>query len=325
MLTRLRLLKGANALLYMGPLLSGMSGHGWWMVPPFVFVFVLWLMLLRPEQWPATSAEWLAPQAWGAVFTQVLSQVLLVVVLLAVGRGLSGLAGFLPVLHPLLTLGLSGLSIPLSRYLWDAREAAQQGVFLDDEAELAQVPHAADEAAGAVSPLLALGETAGESDIRRAIEDLLTGPAAGQRLDALIAALGKATRSHDALRRSLVIWATEPEIVAPGQFPRAVDSAFSLSNRDPDLLRLFLPRALALASAFPDRVSGFPSASALRQAAADDLDTGPNSDLPADLRADLRDGLAALAKAVEAAQSKKRPVEELARNDAEPETAPRPA
>lgn len=322
--TRMRLLKGANALLYMGPLLAGMAGLGWGIVPLFVSIFVLWLMLLRPEQWPASTAEWLTASALGAALAQVLSQLLLVALLLGTGRGVMGLAGLAPVLNPLLPLSLSIAAVILSRILWDARGAAEAGLFLDDEAEAARAPHAAAEALGVIAPLLAQSEEANETLLRGQLERLLAGPFLTHRLDALAQAIAASDRAHEALRRAVVIWATEPEIVAPGRVPNALATAFTLSNRNPDLLRLFLPRALALAAAFPDRATGFPPVATLRQAATADLDAGPNNDLPADLRADLRDGLLALARAVEAALTRTQPTAEPDPREAEPNGTHRP-
>ena len=325
MLARLRLLKGATALLYFGPLLAGMSGFGFAMLVPFVAIFALWLMILRPEQWPSTAAEWLTAPAWGAAVTQVLSQVLLVTILFAVGRGIGGVAGFLPMTHPLFPLGVSVAAIPVSRMLWDTRRAAALGVFLDDEAEAGQAPHAAAEAANAVQPLLRLADDAPEQAVRMAIDDTLSDPAAVLRLEAIVAGLARQDRSHTALRRAMVIWATEPEIVAPGYFPDVAAVAFAITNKNPDLLRLFLPRAIALVAAFPDRAATFPSPDSLRQAAAAELDSGPNTDLPADLRADLQDGLNALARSVETALLQPRQSQDAPRSEPISQRAPRPA
>lgn len=140
MLTRLRLLKGATALLYIGPLFAGLSGFSWGMLPAFLAIFVVWLMVLRPEQWPASPEEWLTGQAWLAALTLILSQLALVSVLLAIGRGIGGVSGFLPVLNPIFPLAISFLAIPLCRMMWNAHEAADQGIFLDAEAEAAQAP-----------------------------------------------------------------------------------------------------------------------------------------------------------------------------------------
>ncbi len=297
--TRLRLLKGATALLYIGPLFAGISGMGFGVLGFFVVIFVVWLLIVRPEQWPATAKEWLTPQAVGVVATQVLSQVLLVCVLLGIGRGVGAVAGFLPVVNPIFPLAVSFLAIPLCRMLWDARAAADQGVFLDDEAEAAEAPRALAEAAAAVIPLLNMADDAPDADVSAAVAKVMTAMGAGLRLDALAAALERPSRSHTALRRALVLWASEPEVVVSGQVPRAMAHAFSIASGNGDLLRLYVPRALALVAAFPDRAEDFPTSAQLRQASLDGAGSDPRSDLPAHLRADLRDGLAALARAIE--------------------------
>jgi hypothetical protein len=302
MLTRMRLLKGATALLYVGPLIAGLCGYGWGMVAPFAAIFVVWLMVLRPEQWPATPDEWLTGQAWLAALTQALSQVLLVALLFAVGRGLGGLAdiGSLTI-NPVLPLSVSFFAIPLCRMLWDSREAASMGYFLDDEAETAHAQNAAGEAGTAIIPLLNLADAASDAQVSGAVAKVMDVALADLRLKALTAALASPNRSHAALRHALVLWATEPEIVAPGQVPNAMANAFSIANGNLDLLRLYVPRALALISAFPNRSAGFPDPQRLRLAA--EAKPAPNSDLPAHLQADLREGLLALAKAVENAQA----------------------
>lgn len=299
--TRLRLLKGANALLYVGPLFAGISGTGFGTVAPFVAIFVLWLVFLRPEQWPATSAEWLAPQAIGAVMALVLSQVLLVFVLLGIGRGLGAVAGFLPAVNPIIPLTLSCLAIPLCRALWDARAAADRGIFLDEEAEAAYAQRVLVQAAAAVVPLLELSDGAPDAEVTTMVGGALDVAKPELRLDALVAALEGSDRSHGALRRALVLWLSEPEVVAFANVPKAMATAFALAAGNGDLLRLYVPRALALVTAFPGRASAFPTPADLRRAATGDPTTGPGPDLPAHLRADLRDGLAALARAVEAA------------------------
>lgn len=301
MITRLHLLRGATALLYIGPLFAGMSGLGWGLVAPFVAIFVVWLMILRPEQWPADPQEWLTGSAWLAVLAQVLSQVALVCILLGVGRGLGALAGYLPIVNPILPLAVSFLAIPLCRILWDAEEAADAGIFLDDEAEAAHAPRAAATAATAIVPLLNLPDGAPDADVAQAVSRVMNTPGANLRLNALAAALSRTDRSHAALRRALVLWASEPEVVAPGRIPQAMALAFAIADGNPDILRLYLPRAIALITAFPDQAEGFPAPELLRKGVIADKAAGPGSDLPAHLLADLRDGMQALARAVDAA------------------------
>lgn len=324
MLTRLRLLKAAAALLYVGPLFAGISGLGWGMVAPFVGIFTLWLMVLRPEQWPATPQEWLTLPAWGAALAQVLSQILLVTVLLATGRGLGALAGFVPVVNPVFPLAISFLAIPLCRMMWDAREAADRGIFLDDEAEAAQVPRAAAEAAAAIVPLLNFPEGAPDAEVMTKVATTLSGVGAEVRLDALRAALARPNRNHAALRQALVLWCSEPEIVAPGRISDAMERGFDFADRNPDLLRLYLPRALALAAAFPDRAADFPDPQSLRDTADSGMSVDAASDLPAHLRTDLCDGLHALARSLDRALSSALPAAVI-RRDTTPRAASRTA
>ena len=302
MLTRMRLVKGATALLYIGPLIAGLCGFGWSMLAPFTAIFVVWLMVLRPEQWPASPEEWLSGQAWLAAVAQVLSQIVLVAVLFGIGRGLGGLADIGAVsVNPILPLSVSFIAIPLCRMLWDSHEAASLGYFLDDEAESAYGESAAGDAARAIIPLLNLPDSAPDAQVGTAVADALAVVTADLRLDALCAALAKPDRSHAALRRALVLWTTEPEIVAPGLVPEGMAKAFSIANGNPDVLRLYVPRAVALLAAFPNRAQDFPHPQSLRDAADADLD--PAQDLPAHLQADLRDGLHALARSIETALS----------------------
>lgn len=304
MYARLRFLKVANVVLYLGPLSAGMAGLGWGMVAPFVSVFVLWLMTVRPEQWPTSAAEWRTGRALGAALTQILSQVLLVTVLLGLGRGFVGLAGLELALNPLVPLCVSIAGIFLSRIVWDARDAAAAGVFLDEDAEAAGGSYAEAKALAAIVPLLTLAEDVDGAKLRERLEDVLSGPGVQHRLAALASALTNSERGHAALRRATIIWATEPEIVAPGRVPNALSVAFDLSDGNADLLRLFLPRALALVAAFPDRASGLPSPATLRQAAETVLEAGPDSDVPRYMWVDLSDGLMALARSVETAMAK---------------------
>lgn len=301
MLTRMRLVKGATALLYIGPLISGLCGFGWDMVAPFTAIFVVWLMVLRPEQWASTPSEWLTGPAWLAALAQVLSQLLLVGILFGVGRGFGGLAGISAVsVNPMLPLSISFVSIPLCRMLFDSDEAASQGYFLDEEAEFAYSGNAAAKAASSVIPLLNLADTAPDAQVAEAVANALDVPAAELRLNALMAALANPDRSHAALRRALVLWATEPEIVAPGQIAGSMASAFTIAGGNLDLLRLYVPRAMALISAFPNRAADFPEPAHLFAVA--ESEATPDSDLPAHLQADLRDGLRALGRSIQAAQ-----------------------
>ena len=66
---RLRVLQIATACLYLGPLLAGLGGYGWRVVPVFAAIFLLWLIALRPQEWPQSRADWMQPDTWMAMVT----------------------------------------------------------------------------------------------------------------------------------------------------------------------------------------------------------------------------------------------------------------
>lgn len=288
---RLRLLQGAAALLYLGPLLAGLGDYGWRVVPVFSAIFVLWLIILRPSQWPRDLQAWRETQVWAASLGAAMVQVLLVTVCFGIGRGLGGVMGFVPMLHPMLPVAVSFLSIPLSRLIWNPGQAAGMDQFLGDAiAQIRNPDHqVADPTDTAVAVLLALPGDANLQQVRPELDAVLDHPQAWQRLDALVVALDRLEPDRRALRTTLIEWATEPAVVAAGRPHSTVDSAFQLAGSDPDLLRLFLIRAQMLIAAFPDRHDSFPSPRDLQYAICDGQPT------------DISDGMRSLSISIEAA------------------------
>lgn len=116
---RRRFMMAANALLYFGPLLAGLGGFGWGYVPVFALLFVLWLVILQPMEFPINKAEWLSADAWVAVSARAVVQLLLVLILFGIGRGIGGVLGAMTGYSPMLPIAVSFLSIPLARMIWD--------------------------------------------------------------------------------------------------------------------------------------------------------------------------------------------------------------
>ena len=116
---RRRFMMVANALLYFGPLLAGLGGFGWGYVPLFTAIFVLWLIVLQPMEFPINKREWLLLDAWVAVCGRAVVQLLFVAVLFGIGRGIGGVLGAVVGYPPMLPLAISFLSIPLARMIWD--------------------------------------------------------------------------------------------------------------------------------------------------------------------------------------------------------------
>lgn len=109
--------RAATALLYLGPLLAGLSGFGWELVPGFVVVFLMYLFVVRRSLFPSRGADWADGAFMVRSVTQILVQTFLIVICFAVGRGLGGVVGSLPDFSPIWTLAISFLAVPLSRLL----------------------------------------------------------------------------------------------------------------------------------------------------------------------------------------------------------------
>ena len=134
--TRRRFMMAANGLLYFGPLLAGLAAFGWGYVPIFTVFFVLWIVILQPYEFPIGRAEWMSADAWVAVAARTVVQALIVIALFGVGRGIGGVLGAITGYSVMLPLGISFLSIPLARMIWDpwaqpAAPQAQSGTIAD--------------------------------------------------------------------------------------------------------------------------------------------------------------------------------------------------
>jgi hypothetical protein len=266
MQARLRLLKGATALLYLGPLLAGIAGYGWRVVPLFLGIFLLWLFILRPQQWPRKWADWSRPEALIALLTQSVVQLLLVAVSLGIGRGIGGVLGVMPEIPLMLPVAVSFLSIPLARMLWDPWRADAGEVVLDE----------------ALARLEGEQDPAPADDLKRRTEvaarmvaalDRLPAEAAPELLADHLHAMATQT-SHEALRvalmdpiydgsatavvrRAAAVHATEPAVVDGlhgSTYPLAVFRALS----DGPTLGLFARRCAALVADRPDRLGDCP-------------------------------------------------------------------
>jgi hypothetical protein len=102
---RSRAMMGANALLYFGPLIAGLGGAGWGMVPVFTAVFVLWSFVVKVGETQPASV----------LVTQVLVQTLIIAICFGIGRGIGGVLDSMPPIPYYLPIALSFLSLPLAR------------------------------------------------------------------------------------------------------------------------------------------------------------------------------------------------------------------
>jgi hypothetical protein len=105
------------ALLYSGPLYSGLAGYGMETIPLFAAVFAVWLFAVRPGDWPRFAEDWKHPRtlAWPLLIIAV--QIVVIAFCLAIGRAIGGLVGIRPPLPLAFTFLVSLLAIALARLL----------------------------------------------------------------------------------------------------------------------------------------------------------------------------------------------------------------
>ena len=258
---RLRLLMGATALLYFGPLLAGLGGLGWAQVPVFVAIFVLWLIILRPQHWPKTLTDWQKPAALIFVAAQTATQALLVVVCFGVGRGIGGVTGFSLALPVLLPVGISLLSIPLCRMIWDPQKGQQIDRLLDDAIAAIEtaspMPGPGDAAmqvaAEMLKPLAALPASTPVAEV----EAHLTALTRHLDHETLSAALRAAPGPQ--LRRALMIHASQPAALMALQDQAYPVQALTAAGDDPALLGLLAPRLVQALREVPELIGDFPT------------------------------------------------------------------
>jgi hypothetical protein len=243
---RARLLKGATALLYFGPLMAGLGGYGWLMVPSFVAIFVLWQMIVRPHHWPTSLAEFGKADLWVGIAAQIAVQILLVVICFGIGRGIGGAIGALPMYSHALPLSVSFLSIPLSRLLWNPWKGDSFEELVEAQAPVTIDPdNTSDRVALAdrlLQPLQDMNGRLSEADALRHLQAMAKHADHTALRDALIARVGRGDASA-AIRTALVVQTTDPALM-------------DLLDED-SLTRVLhvLPEDQALASLFANRVT----------------------------------------------------------------------
>lgn len=114
---QLTLFRGATALLYLGPLFAGLGGAGWAFVPWFFVVFLTYLFIVRRSLFPRQIGDLAKSSVLVPLLGQALSQLLLIMICFAIGRGLGGILGVTLAISPIWALSLSFLAIPLCRWL----------------------------------------------------------------------------------------------------------------------------------------------------------------------------------------------------------------
>lgn len=252
---------GATALLYLGPLLAGLGGAGWPWAPAFAALFVMWLIALRPREWPRSRAEWRAPGMIVRALARGAVQVLLVVVLFGIGRGIGGVTGLHPLWPVWLPLAVSVLAVLLGRLVWDPWQAEALDALLDQAlAALDASPPdagAAEAARRAVAGLLLRPDDSTPADIAARLDDL-SRRHAPEPLALALREAATAPQARRLPRLAFLLFATEGEVAERlgGDLPTR---ALALLPGRADLVALWAARGLEALDGFPGLWGDFPN------------------------------------------------------------------
>lgn len=246
MQSRLKMLMGATALLYIGPLMAGLGGYGWAIVPVFLALFLLWLFILRPQLWPRNFREWTQYQAWVTFGTTAAMQLLLVAMLFGVGRGIGGTLGVKLQLGPMLPISISFLAIPLARLFWDSSKHSDINDVVSIGRHHQQKPISAttDPSLVTARAMIAPLSNLPKDSTPQVIAQHLTALIPHTQAPALRAALLECHRAKTASRAhtvALILHCTDAGLVAalPDDGPTI---ALNLLPDDPELIALFASR-----------------------------------------------------------------------------------
>lgn len=117
-----RMMMAAMTLLYMGPLLAGLSGFGWRAAPVFVLVYLLWDFVTKPHHWPRSRADW-ETGTLAQIIIRMLLQSAVVALLFGLSRGIGGMAGTITAVPLGLPILMSMAGVVIARGFWAAANA----------------------------------------------------------------------------------------------------------------------------------------------------------------------------------------------------------
>lgn len=259
-----RLVQAATALLYFGPLLAGLGGAGWAIVPVFTGIFLVWLVVMRPQEFPQTLSGWTRPEALVAASARIAVQLLLVVVLFGIGRGIGGVLGSLPNMPNMLPIGLSFLAILVVRLLWDPRKASAMDKLLDDalaKIESSPAPlHGGDRAyAEAVTALLnGLSDDVTEAELESHLSALRAIVDESMTYDVLLARV-QTNAASLAGKRALMLMASDAATLGRMAMSRVPMQAMDVLGTETALIQRMAERLIVGLRQDPDMWENCPN------------------------------------------------------------------
>lgn len=257
------------ALLYLGPLVAGLAGLRWQMIPVFSAVFLLWLLILRPALWPDQLRDWVNPRLLSQLMLSILVQMALILLCFGIGRGIGATMGTLAAVPVWVPPLMSFLAIPLARICWTPDAPAPGMPGMPDYSDRARVRASAADRAGQAG--LAANLAYADQSYAQACADcdpwiqqlsLLTArdpdtailtilSEARQITDPLalldrLAEPGAKSAVNPVLRRAFILLATEPDVSGRIQGLGQLTRAFEMAGEDAGRLRLYAERMRAV-------------------------------------------------------------------------------
>ncbi|MCE6958470.1 hypothetical protein LAZ40_05285 [Cereibacter sphaeroides] len=263
---QLRLSLLFTAMLYLGPLVSGIGRHDLPVLPAFAALFVMWTMVMRPAQWPQDRAGWSDGAAILRVAATVATQILLVAALFIVGRAIGGMLPATPVISESAAIAISLLAIPFSRLTLDPAKIAFAHGFLDEVPEELAIELEGQRADRLVAPFFRLPDDTDEVELMKRLVDLAPSLTSAALLDALDRRIRAEPSPCIAARRALILQATS--VAAADTCPGRAEPvrALRIAGTDRTLLRLLALRLQSLLAQRPQAQDDCPTVPVLRAA-----------------------------------------------------------
>ena len=230
---------------------------------------MLWLVILWPQDFPRTLAEWARSDALIAFGARAAVQLLLVLICFGIGRGIGGVLGSLPPFPLMLPIGISFLAIPLARLVWDPRKAQAMDELLDDA--LAQIEAGPakgtpegdrDYAEAVTTPLNGLADDVSEAELNSHLSALRALVDEALTFDVLASRVEKGSASA-AGKRALMVMASDGPAIERMGLPNAPLRAMQALGQDPDLVARLAERLVIALRQDPEIWNNCPNVGAL--------------------------------------------------------------
>jgi len=268
---RMYLAMAASVLLYLGPVLAGWAAAPVAAWPVFLGVFLMWSILMCPDDWPRDGARWAEAGVIARAIVSVTVMAGLSFACLALGWLLASVRP-LPELGPWPGVLLSLMGIGFARMIWSPTGKQKRNAQLDEA--LRQMEAAASEASMAerrrrseemeVDSVIAFTADTPQDRIAEVMADLSMRFAPGRLVEGF-QRLWKAGRMNAAQKRALILLATDPDQARRISGHEAGRLALQTCSGEAVLTEQFLRRYTTLLDAVPDALSDGPSNALLRQ------------------------------------------------------------